>query len=87
MHFYDWDGYFAQFKAKLFCKCTTRLKFFLHLIFLVSFPYIGDHGRSASQNFNPLLSFYYFNQAIILRFERFKVWFGTKAAKIIIFGT
>ena len=30
------------------------------------FHYFGHHGRSASQIFNPFLSFGYFNQAIIL---------------------
>ena len=44
----------------------------------------------ASRIFHPLLSFDYFNPAILLikklPFGRFKVWFGTKAAKIGDFG-
>ena len=60
-------------------------------IFLGVFHYFGHHGRPASQIFNPRLSFNYFKQAIILiqktlRFKRFKVWFGMKAAKIGDFG-
>ena len=59
--------------------------------FLGVFHYFGHHGRPASQIFNPHLSFNYFNPAIILiqkklRFGRFKVWFGMKAAKIGDFG-
>ena len=65
--------------------------FFLHrnIIIMCFFShYFGNHGRSASQIFNPLLSFDYFNPAIILikkkllRIGPFKVWFGTKAANI-----
>ena len=61
-------------------------------IFLGVFHYFGNHGSPASQIFNPRLSFNYFNPAIILinkkklRFGRFKLWFGTKAAKIGDFG-
>ena len=60
-------------------------------IFLGVFHYFGHHGRPASHIFNPPLSFDYFNPAIILikkklRFGRFKVWFGMKAAKIGDFG-
>ena len=60
-------------------------------IFLGVFPYFGHHGRPASQIFNLRLSFDFFNLAIILikkklRFGCFKIWFGTKAAKIGHFG-
>ena len=50
-------------------------------IFLGVFHYFSHHGCPASQNFNPRLSFNYFNQAIILR-----VWLGMKATKIGYFG-
>ena len=53
--------------------------------------YFGHIGRPTSQIFNPRLYFDYFNPAIILiqkklRFGHFKIWFGTKAAKIGDFG-
>ena len=56
-------------------------------ILLGVFHYFGHHCRPASQIFNLRLSFDYFNPAIILikkklRFGRFKIWFGTEAAKI-----
>ena len=60
-------------------------------IFLGVFHYFGHHCRPASQIFNLRLSLDFFNQAIILikkrlRFGRFKICFGTKAAKIGVFG-
>ena len=55
------------------------------------FHYYGHNRRPASQIFNPRHSCDYFTLAIILikiklRFGRFKIWFGTKAAKIGDFG-
>ena len=67
--------------------------FVLHsdIFFEMYFTIYDHHGRPASKIFNRLLSFNYFNPEIILikttsRFRRFKVWFGTKAAKIGDFG-
>ena len=60
-------------------------------IFLGVFHYFGHHRQPAPNIFNPRLSFNYFYPAIILVFKkmsfgRFKIWFGTKAAKIGDFG-
>ena len=57
----------------------------LQPFFLGVFHYFGHHRGPASQIFNPRLSFDYFNPAIILifkklRFGRFMIWFGSKAA-------
>ena len=97
--------YFSFFNSKVLyllsqVKTTLNIYTFMFLmdIFVVLQPcivlgvhYFGHHGRPASQIFNRLLSFDYFNPAIIfihkkLRFGRFKVCFGTKSAKIGDFG-
>ena len=62
-----------------------------HYIFLGVFHYFCHHGPPLPYIFNPRLSFDYFIPAIILikkksRFGRFKVWFGTKVAKVGDFG-
>ena len=59
-------------------------------IFFRVYHYSGHYGRPHSQIVNLRLSFDDINPEIILikklHFERFKVWFGTKAAKIGDFG-
>ena len=65
--------------------------FLQRFIFFGVFHNFGYHRRPASQIFNLHLSFDYFYPAIILinkkmRFGRFKMWFGTKAAMICDFG-
>ena len=78
-------------KCHTFChrsKSLNKFTLFCNLIYLLGvFQYFGHDGRHASQIFNPLLFFNYFNPTIILIkkklcLRRFKVWFGIKAAKI-----
>ena len=60
----------SQVKITLTCFIFMFFKewtFVLHFnMFLCVFHYFGNHGRPASQIFNPLLLFDYFNPAIIL---------------------